>query len=407
MSIHPALELDPVLFERSLALLERLTGITSASGDVAGLDHAAVRLGAELEARGLAVEIERRSPRPGARDLPILTARRGGTRDPLLLIGHLDTVLPARAPERSPERLVATGAIDMKGGFAAFAGALDLLAARGVAPPSLQLVAVPDEEVGGELSRALTAERGEHARALWVLEPGELRGAVETIVIGRRGLFDWTVEVRGRAAHSGLAFWEGRSAAAAAARWSAAAANLSESGSGPTINVARSIAGDADFVDDLDAQSGLLGSGRRLNVVADRATLEGEVRFLRAADAARVEAELRRHATEISARDGVAIELARGQTIAPVEPTVAGRAAAHAAVAAAGRRGWTLELESERGGVSFPNFLPDPARIPVLDGLGPVGGGMHTREEWVDLTSLARRIVLLADLLEREARATD
>jgi acetylornithine deacetylase/succinyl-diaminopimelate desuccinylase-like protein len=43
--------------------------------------------------------------------------------------------------------------------------------------------------------------------------------------------------------------------------------------------------------------------------------------------------------------------------------------------------------------------LPDPGRLPVLDGLGPVGGGMHTREEYVELRSLQRRIVLLADLL--------
>ena len=47
--------------------------------------------------------------------------------------------------------------------------------------------------------------------------------------------------------------------------------------------------------------------------------------------------------------------------------------------------------------------LADPGRIPVLDGLGPVGGGMHTREEFVDLRSLARRIVLLADLLAEDA----
>jgi di/tripeptidase len=35
----------------------------------------------------------------------------------------------------------------------------------------------------------------------------------------------------------------------------------------------------------------------------------------------------------------------------------------------------------------------------VLDGLGPVGGGMHTREEYLELRSLERRVVLLADLL--------
>jgi acetylornithine deacetylase/succinyl-diaminopimelate desuccinylase-like protein len=34
-----------------------------------------------------------------------------------------------------------------------------------------------------------------------------------------------------------------------------------------------------------------------------------------------------------------------------------------------------------------------------VDGLGPVGNGMHTREEYLDLASFERRIVLLADLL--------
>jgi glutamate carboxypeptidase len=74
-------------------------------------------------------------------------------------------------------------------------------------------------------------------------------------------------------------------------------------------------------------------------------------------------------------------------------------------VALAARRGWRLDLEEERGGISFLNFLPDPGRVPVLDGLGPVGGGMHTREEFVGLTSLRRRIVLLADLLAADAGA--
>jgi glutamate carboxypeptidase len=59
---------------------------------------------------------------------------------------------------------------------------------------------------------------------------------------------------------------------------------------------------------------------------------------------------------------------------------------------------------SERGGISFPNFLPDPATLPVLDGLGPVGGGMHTRGEYVSLVSLERRVALLADLLEAASR---
>lgn len=400
MSIPDELELPASIFERTLALLEELVRESSASDDRAGLERMARRLGDALAARGLGVEIHGRPPRPGGEELPVLVARAGEGPRPLLLIGHVDTVLPASAPSRSGERLIATGAIDMKGGFAALLGALDLLAARGVPLPRFDLVAVPDEEVGGALSRELTRERGADARALWVLEPGELDGERETLVLGRRGLFDWSVDVRGRAAHSGLAFWRGRSAVAAAAAWAARAADLSEPGAGPTVNVARLVAGDAGFVDGLAAEAALVGSERRLNVVGDRARIEGEARFLAAHDAERIDADLRRAAAEIAARREVEIDYRRGLEIAPVEPTPAGRAAAADAVRAARRRGWELEVEEERGGVSFPNFLPDPSALPVLDGLGPAGGGMHTREEWVSLRSLARRIVLLADLLE-------
>jgi len=399
MSIPDELELPETIFERALALLEDLARESSPSADPAGLARMARRLGDELAARGLRVEIAGRAPRPAAAELPVLVARAGEGPRPLLLIGHVDTVLPAIAPSRSEDRLVATGAIDMKGGFAAFLGALDLLAARGRPLPHLELVAVPDEEVGGDLSRELTREHGARAGALWVLEPGELAGERETLVLGRRGLFDWSVEVRGRAAHSGLAFWQGRSAVVAAARWAAHAADLSTPDAGPTVNVARLVAGDSDFVEALPAEAPLLGSERRLNVVGDRARIEGEARFLVARDAQRIDAALRDLAAEIAGRCGVEVDYRRGLEIPPVEPTAAGRTGAAVAVAAARRRGWELEIEEERGGVSFPNFLPDPSALPVLDGLGPAGGGMHTRTEWVSLRSLARRIVLLADLL--------
>jgi acetylornithine deacetylase/succinyl-diaminopimelate desuccinylase-like protein len=65
-----------------------------------------------------------------------------------------------------------------------------------------------------------------------------------------------------------------------------------------------------------------------------------------------------------------------------------------------GKAGLALEVEADRGGISFPNYLADPSAIAVVDGLGPVGDGMHTRDEYLDLRSLDRRVVLLADLLE-------
>ncbi len=234
--------LPPDLFAATVALLEELTAISSASGDAAGLGRMAARLGAVLAARGLEVEV-RQGLGPDDREgcgsaagpigstLPVLVARgpavaAGGAspagRGHRVLSGPIDTVLSAAPPRRDGDRLVATGAIDTKGALATLAGALDLLARRGAAPPAdLLLIAVPDEEVGGELARAAVEHWGAGARALWVLEPGEPGSApgAETLVGGRRGLFDWRLEARGKSAHSGLHLAEGRSALLAAARW--------------------------------------------------------------------------------------------------------------------------------------------------------------------------------------------
>jgi glutamate carboxypeptidase len=397
--------LPEAIFRDTLDLLRELTGISSPSGDPEGLQRMAERLAAALKERGLSTEIREEPSAEAGQPLPVLHAQGADiSRGHLLLIGHLDTVLPAAEPRIEDGRLVATGGIDMKGGLATLAGALDLLRHRGQAhSPDLLFVAVPDEEVGGELSRSAVKRWGESARALWVLEPGEPTGGGETIVAGRRGMFQWQLEARGQASHSGLHYWEGRSALIAAARWAAKAEALSRRDGGPTVNVGRLVAGDATFVDDLAASASLLGTERQLNVVPDRAVAEGEARFLRAIESDELARALEALARDVAVETGTSVTFGQGQFIPPVDPYGPQTAWTRRAVDLAADRGWELEIETERGGISFPNFLPDPGRIPVLDGLGPVGGGMHTREEFVDLESLARRIVLLADLLAVDA----
>jgi glutamate carboxypeptidase len=393
-------DLPRPLFERTVQLLQDLTAISSPSGDLPGLRRMSERLGMELAARGLAPEILEETGEGGVRQ-PVLVARGAGiSSGHLLLIGHMDTVLPAAQPRIEDGRLVATGAIDMKGGLAAFLGALDLLAHRGVKPPDdLLLVVVPDEEIGGPISHSAMQRWGPGARALWVLEPGEPAGDAETMVAGRRGMFDWHLTVKGRAAHSGLHYWEGRSALAAAARWCTEAQALSTRNGGPTVNVGRLVAGDASFVENLGTAHSLLGTERQLNVVPDRAVAEGEARFLRVSEETGMDGQLRALAQQIASETGTEIVFTRQPLIPPVDPDGPHCDVCNRAAALAAARGWTLEIERERGGISFPNFLPDPGRLPVLDGLGPVGGGMHTREEYMELRSLQRRVVLLADLL--------
>jgi glutamate carboxypeptidase len=325
------------IFRNTLEFLRELTAISSPSEDREGLHRVAERLASALRERGLRAEID-------GTPLPVLQAHGQDTsQGHLLLIGHLDTVLPAAEPRIEGDRLVATGAVDMKGGLATLVGALDLLRHRGEAPPpDLLLVAVPDEEVGGSISNAAVRRWGENARALWVLEPGEPAGDAETIVAGRRGMFQWRLEARGQAAHSGMHYWEGRSALAAAARWVVEAEALSRRDGGPTVNAGRLVAGDATFVDDLAGSAALLGTERQLNVVPDRAVAEGETRFLRAAESDGLARRLEALAREVAAATGADISLTVSQVIRPVDPRGPHCGACHRAVALAAARGWRL-----------------------------------------------------------------
>ena len=419
------------LFQEAVALLVRLTATSSPSDDPPALHRMAAILAVELRVRGLEVTI-RLEPDEQGRPLPVVDAFRPATAPvrpprssttaasellPILLIGHFDTVLPASTPRLEGGRLVATGAIDMKGGIVAFLGALDLVARRGGGLPALHLVLVPDEEVGGAISRRAVSTAGATARALWVLEPGELTAAGETLVTGRRGMFHWQLGAQGRTAHSGLAYWQGRSAVVAAAEWIQLATALSRPNGGPTVNVARFVGGESGFVEALrnsvppeagggSGGSALLGTAHQLNVVPDRALVEGEARFLRSAEEALLARDLAALAGTVAARHQVELVFTRDAAIAPVDSAGLPRAQADLAVRLAAEAGWELLREEDRGGISFPNFLEQPGRIPVLDGLGPAGGGMHTREEHVELASLSRRIRLLADLLQTEGELT-
>lgn len=385
---------------RAISLLQDLCAISSPSGDEDGLRLVARRLTVELESHGLQCDLlDERNDVGGCE--PALVARSGAVENGIvLLVGHLDTVLPATATRMEGDRLYGTGALDMKGGLVTFAAAVALLREGGVALPNdFVLVGAPDEEASGVITERLTRQWGARARVVLVLEPGLSHEGGETIVVGRRGMTEWRLEIRGTPAHSGLAYWTGRSALAAASDWCRHAQKTSQPGLGATVNVARLVAGDSEFVLRLDQHHGLLGSSRRRNVIPDQAVAEGEIRFLSSRDRERTLHRLRGLADSVAELHGVEVELTVGATLPPVTPRRSGERLVARAIALAAQRGWTLHVERDRGGISFPNYLEIDSKIPVLDGLGPVGGGMHTRDEHLELRSLERRILLLADLL--------
>jgi len=392
--------ISPEILAKHERLLHDLCAISSESGNAEGIRKVAEKLRDALTPLGLAVEIVEENDAHGIPQ-PVLIARGPSSNQPhLLLLGHMDTVLPAIEPSIEGRTLYATGSYDMKAGLVALCGALEVLASRGTAlPADMLVVLVPDEESESLISGQSAERWSRGARAVLVLEPGQSTPDGETLVAGRRGMTEWKLDVRGRASHSGLAYWSGHSALAAAAEWCSLAQAASRKGNGPTVNVGRIVGGSADFVDNLAQHADMLGSSRQLNVVSDRAVAEGEFRFLTNADGQSMREDLQRLANHVATRHEVQVTFTIGMHVAPVDPHGPGAPFVKRTVDLARKQGFRLDVEEDRGGISFPNFIADPAATPVIDGLGPTGYGMHIRGEYVDLDSLGRRIALLADLL--------
>ncbi len=298
---------------------------------------------------------------------------------PALLLCHFDTVWPVGTLAARPFRVEGgqawgPGILDMKAGIVVTEFAMRAVAHVGLAlPRPVVVLLTADEEVGSGTSRARIEEEARGAEYVLVLEPPLAGGVLKT---ARKGVGGFTVEVEGRAAHSGAEPEKGISAVHELAQQILDLGHLADPAQGTTINV------------------GVVQGGTRPNVVAAQARAEVDVRVWNAAEAARVQAAmfgLQPHLP--GARLHVEGEFDRP----PMErsPQIA---ALFERVRAIGRE-LGLELqEGSTGGGSDGNFTAALGR-PTLDGLGVDGAGGHAVDERIQVASLPERAALLAAIL--------
>jgi glutamate carboxypeptidase len=292
------------------------------------------------------------------------------------LTGHYDTVFPASHPFQSPWRegevLRGPGVADMKGGIAVMLAALQAFEALpGAKRVGYEVLLSPDEEIGSMGSAPLLAELGARAQLGMTYEPALADGA---LVDARKGSANFHLAVRGRAAHVGRAFGDGRSAVLAAAEAALALNMLNGQREGVTFNV------------------GAIDGGSAVNVVPERAVLRFNVRVPDAEAGAWAEAEVRRVARETSARDGIEAHLHGGFTRPPKPLNDQQRIMVAWTRQAGAALGLDLKFQAS-GGVCEGNNLA-AAGCPNIDTLGPCGGGLHSDQEFALIPSFAERAKL-------------
>lgn len=361
-------------------LLRELVEIDSPSDSPAGVARLAERVGPELRALGLEVEL---LPVRGAG--PVLRARRPaqGRARPVMLLGHLDTVWPVGTLAARPVRvegdvLRGPGAYDMKAGIVVAVFALRELLRRGPLPPVTAFF-TPLEEVGCEPYRRLMEDEMRASSAVLDFEPAWPGGAVKT---ERKGTGNFVLKAYGRAAHAGADFTRGANAILAVARAALDASALTDLERGVTVNV------------------GVIRGGIRTNVIPDHAEAELDARFKTLADGRRLETALK---VLESRTPGVRLEVEGGLSYPPLERTPGVVRLYELARAVAAEQGIDLQ-QASTGGASEASFAA-ALGLPTLDGLGADGDGAHAEDEHVLVSSMPPRAALAAGLIARLADA--
>lgn len=368
--------------------LAHLVGIDSGSHDADGVTRVAEWAATTLAADGFDVETVPTPERDGRRYGPVVIGRRRGTGTArVVLFAHMDTVFPAGTAEERPFRIddgiaYGPGVCDDIAGIAAGLAAarvLDGLGYEGYG--ELVLALTPDEEVGSPASREILAEAAGGADAALCLECARENG---DLVGARKGVADVLVSIRGRAAHSGVEPERGINAAVEAARLLLDVQALSGAEPGLTVNV------------------GKVASGSRANIVPEQAELHVEVRATGLAELVRTLDAIDERARHPFV-EGARIDVTRLDVCPPLERTATDDLAGLAREVG-DRLGLTFDVAAT-GGASDANFVA-ALGVPTLDGLGPVGGGDHGVDEWLDLSSVPERVALLAGLVVAIAEAS-
>jgi glutamate carboxypeptidase len=362
-----------------LKLLEQVVNIDSGTGDVEGGRKVAGVLSPRLQALGMTIESVPAEEAGLAENTVATLTGRGKTH--ILMIGHVDTVFEAGTVQRRPfrsdqRRAYGPGVSDEKGGVVEGLCALQILHDLGFTDfGKVVFLMETSEERGSPGTRALIGRLLKDADVELNLEPGDLP---DTLTVWRKGSDTYRIDVKGRAAHAGVAPQDGRNAALELIHQLSGLDVFPKSGDGLTANLT------------------VMHAGTRGNIIPEDAWALVNVRVRDRADFERVTQVLRRNA-ETTVIPDTRVTVSHGEGFPPLPDNPAtDRLAARAQRIYAGI-GRTLAAGGN-GGASESALAAD-AGVAALDGLGPVGGGFHSDQEFLELDTMTPRLYLLTMLL--------
>jgi glutamate carboxypeptidase len=354
-----------------LAELREFVAIETPTGDVEQAERAADFLRERFSPLGKVTA----TPLEGYG--PLLRIRRPGTGARVLLLAHYDTVWPVGSWTElwgeANGRIYAPGVYDMKGGLLFSLWLLRRLESDGAPHPDLEILLIPDEEVGSLESKPHLDKVAAAADFAIVLEPSDLDGSLK---LARKGSGDYFVHVTGRSAHQGAEPELGINAVIEAAHQVTRLVELQDLDAGTTVG------------------PNVISGGTANNTVADRAEIGIDVRAWTEDERQRLDRSIRGLEPVL---EGSSLRIEGRWNRPPMEPTPASTELFERARRIGVELG--LSIEGVRwGGSSDANFAA-AAGAATVDGFGPTGEGAHQPIESIVIDDIPVRLALLTELV--------
>ena len=353
--------------------LKQLININSYTKNKVGVDKVGVLFGSWLMRLGLEEKVYERELIGNHR---LYTSKYNTSSKRLLLLGHLDTVFPPdtfNLFKEDDEWVYGPGVCDMKGGNLVAFKALQALVNEGTELNNIDFLLVSDEETGSDNSKILSKELAEGYDYCLVFEAA---GEDMEVVIGRKGVGTFGIDITGLAAHAGNNYTSGCDANLEAAIKLQKLISLTNLEKNTTVNV------------------GKIQGGIGANTISPKAHLLFELRYDEIKEKERVLKQIE-EIVKTSYVEGTTSHLTGG-----IQRDVMQTSQGHLDFVQAIEKisGTTLKTE-KRGGVSDANIFSS-CGVLTLDGFGPFGDGDHTVNERALKSSFDSRINLTKEILK-------
>jgi len=300
----------------------------------------------------------------------------------LLVLCHHDTIFPRGEVAERPftqdgSKFRGPGVADMKTGLLFTSTALEQLLNEGRLNKNIAVFFNAEHEISCPNTRPIIEDLSKKAKIVITSEAARSNGSY---VYKKKGIGRYTVQFKGKAAHSGVNPQDGHDAIEEMARWVIYSKSL--------INVEKGI----------HLNAGMVNGGKSVNAVAESAELKLDLRFTLYADGKKIDRLIQAMVTK-PFNPNIQIVLKGGIKRPPLTPLPETEKLQKIVEEIGENLGHQVTWAFSGGGsdASFSSALG----VPSLCGLAGVGGGLHSRDEYLETSDLEMRFDIFKEIIFR------